>query len=84
MWIQRKFALDNPALLGIAEDESDSESISDEHASSGSRPNKRKRKAKAAGGRIAKGEDFWGKVDRWFKKEVGLRGRNLAGPQWKE
>lgn len=72
--------MDNPTLLGVAED-SDVESASEDQ--SASRPTK-KRKAKTAGGRIPKGEDFWGQVDLFFKKGVAARGRNLAGSQWKE
>ncbi|KAK7015950.1 hypothetical protein R3P38DRAFT_3203652 [Favolaschia claudopus] len=42
-----------------------------------------KGKNKPRGGRIAAGEDFWGRVDEFFRKEVEDRGTNLTGPKWK-
>jgi hypothetical protein len=35
-------------------------------------------------GRIAKGEDFWGRVDKWFVEMVAQYGRVLTGARWKE
>jgi hypothetical protein len=68
-------------LLGTAED-TDTESASEDHTSS-SHPTK-KCIAKTAGGQIPKGQDFWGQVNLYFKREIGLKGQNLAGSQWKE
>ncbi|KAJ6489504.1 hypothetical protein C8R47DRAFT_977840 [Mycena vitilis] len=48
------------------------------------RPASRPRGAKAkSGGRIPKGEDFWGQVDIFFKGELKTRGTNLTGLKWK-
>ncbi|KAJ7800322.1 hypothetical protein B0H14DRAFT_3490829 [Mycena olivaceomarginata] len=33
-------------------------------------------------GKVAKGENFWGQVDEWFKK-VAERGSSLMGPKWR-
>ena len=35
-------------------------------------------------GRVAKGEDFWSKVDAWFKAEIAARGKDLSSASWKE
>ncbi|KAJ7820145.1 hypothetical protein B0H14DRAFT_2600130 [Mycena olivaceomarginata] len=42
----------------------------------------KKMPAKKAG-KVAKGENFWGRVDEWFKAEVAERGSSLTGPKWK-
>jgi hypothetical protein len=34
-------------------------------------------------GRIAKGEDFWGRVDAFFVEKIAQMGRSLTGPRWK-
>ncbi|KAJ7706641.1 hypothetical protein B0H14DRAFT_3026101 [Mycena olivaceomarginata] len=34
-------------------------------------------------GKVAKGENFWGRVDEWFKVEMAERGSSLTGPKWK-
>jgi hypothetical protein len=34
-------------------------------------------------GRIPKGEDFWGKVDKFFTEMVSCLGTNLVGPAWR-
>lgn len=48
-------------------------------------PRKRSRKSKShGGGRIPAGEDFWGKVDEYFRNEIKERGKNLTGPKWKQ
>lgn len=78
---QRKFAFDNPTLLGIMEPESDTEDALDAGGIANHTAKKRKR---MVGGRIAKGEDFWGQVDTYFRKEIAGRGRNLVGSGWKE
>jgi hypothetical protein len=35
-------------------------------------------------GRIPKGEDFWGRMDKWFVQMIAQYGRTLSGPHWKE
>jgi len=42
------------------------------------------KRARTQGGRIAKGEDFWGKVDTYFAEMVQKHGRVLTGPEWRE
>lgn len=76
--LQRKFAFDNPNLLGVSEVESDTDDVPGDTARV-----LKKRKVGTVGGRIPKGEDFWGQVDAFFRKEVGAHGKNLAGPGWK-
>lgn len=78
---QCKFAFDNPTLLGIMEPESDTEDALDAGGLANQTTKKRKR---TVGGCIAKGEDFWGQVDTYFRKEIASRGQNLAGSGWKE
>ncbi|KAK6992395.1 hypothetical protein R3P38DRAFT_2570471 [Favolaschia claudopus] len=75
----RRFAFDNPDLASAPA------------SAPASTPTPRKRarvpagkgKNKPRGGRIAAGEDFWGRVDEFFRKEVEDRGTNLTGPKWK-
>jgi hypothetical protein len=71
---------DNPTLLGTPE-ESDTENDSPEDIEGAQVKKKHKR---AAGGRIPKGEDFWGKVDAFWASEIAKWGRNLTGSHWKE
>ena len=40
--------------------------------------------AHTQGGRIVKGEDFWGKVDTYFAVMVHKHGRVLTGLEWWE
>ncbi|KAJ7246702.1 hypothetical protein C8J57DRAFT_1523407 [Mycena rebaudengoi] len=75
----RRFAYDNPMLLGKEEAEDENENENDEDLAV---PSKKKRKR--AGGRIPKGKDFWSQVDAYFNKEVESRGRNFTEPRWKE
>lgn len=50
-------------------------------ASSGTK----KRKLKpAATGRIAKGQDFWSLVDKWFVKKLEELGRKITDSKWKQ
>jgi hypothetical protein len=73
---QRRFGLDHPDIIGMPSTSGD-----DDGEDSDSPPTKR---ARTQGGRIAKGEDFWGKVDTYFAAMVHKHGRVLTGPQWQE
>jgi hypothetical protein len=42
------------------------------------------KRVRTLGSRIAKGEDFWSKVDAYFVTMTGLHGRDLSAPGWKE
>lgn len=46
-------------------------------------PPTKKRKGAKVVGKVAKGEDFWGKVDAYFAALVGKYGRDLAGVRWR-
>ncbi|PPQ83079.1 hypothetical protein CVT26_011919 [Gymnopilus dilepis] len=35
-------------------------------------------------GMVAKGEDFWSKVDAWFKAEIASRGKDFSSASWKD
>ncbi|KAH6876647.1 hypothetical protein BKA70DRAFT_1276991 [Coprinopsis sp. MPI-PUGE-AT-0042] len=71
--ILRKIALDNRAVLNRADD--------DEEAETPSPPGSKRRRGE---GRIPDGEDWWGIVDAWFKREMKTRGTNLTEGQWPE
>ena len=83
MDIQRRFALENLDLLGVAEDE-----LEDQEGSDVGNPpvtgQKRKRINRGGkGGRIPNGEDFWSRVDAWFSEEMAKRDNDLTGLLWK-
>ncbi|KAJ7659055.1 hypothetical protein DFH06DRAFT_905712, partial [Mycena polygramma] len=88
--ILRRFAFDNPHLNppepvpAPVEEEDDEDGENDGRPQKRTRPASRPRGAKAkSGGRIPKGEDFWGQVDIFFKGELKTRGTNLTGLKWK-
>ena len=72
---QRRFGLDHLDII------IPSTSGDDDGEDSDPPPTKR---ARTQGGRIAKGEDFWGKVDTYFAEMVQKHGRVLTGPEWRE
>ncbi|RDB15203.1 hypothetical protein Hypma_004700 [Hypsizygus marmoreus] len=86
----RKCTMDNYVLASIAEAEDDpstSDIENDERATVEDASRKRRRSdgsGKSAAGRIKKGEDFWGKVDKYFAAEFKKRGRDLAQGTWPE
>ena len=43
----------------------------------------KKRKRTQAKGRIAQGDDFWSRVDSWFKEKIELWGADFSGVDWK-
>jgi len=72
--------LDNIELIRKAKKEGEDDDGDDEEApQTGS--NKR---ARTQGGRITKGEDFWGKVDSFFVEMIDAHGLSLVGSHWKE
>ncbi|KAJ7721579.1 hypothetical protein B0H14DRAFT_3170309 [Mycena olivaceomarginata] len=80
----RRFVFDHPTLKASpAEEEApDSDIEYDEGEDTRLRKKPKKMPAKKAG-KVAKGENFWGRVDEWFKAEVAERGSSLTGPKWK-
>ncbi|KAG6915322.1 hypothetical protein DXG01_012128 [Tephrocybe rancida] len=77
----RNFTLENPLLLGSeADEESDSGGGSVKTTPSG--PAKKKRKSTS--GQIAKGKDFWSKVEKYFEKEIDVCSHNLTDQSWKD
>ncbi|KAG6884027.1 hypothetical protein C0992_007154 [Termitomyces sp. T32_za158] len=73
------FTLNNPDLIGEEEPKGEG-SVGIDDASQC--PQKKKRKS--LGGRLARGEDYWSKVEAYFEKEIATRGWNLAGHGWKD
>jgi hypothetical protein len=82
--LQRRFVFENPTLKAApAEEEAPDSDIEYDEAEE-TRPRKKPKKTPAKkAGKIAKGENFWGRVDEWFKSEVAERGSSLTGPKWK-
>ncbi|KAJ7331054.1 hypothetical protein DFH08DRAFT_966797 [Mycena albidolilacea] len=80
----RRFVFENPTLKAApAEEEAPDSDIEYDEAEE-TRPRKKPKKTPAKkAGKIAKGENFWGRVDEWFKNEVAERGSSLTGPKWK-
>ncbi|KAK7007079.1 hypothetical protein R3P38DRAFT_3212714 [Favolaschia claudopus] len=75
----RRFVFDNPSLKkATAAEEEELESDVD-HDEAEERRVRKKPKL----GRIARGANFWGGVDNWFKKQISERGSSLTGPKWK-
>ncbi|CAK5270512.1 unnamed protein product [Mycena citricolor] len=72
----RRFVYDHPEIVNAAVDSDDIEN--EDPSTSEERPAKR-----ARAGRTAKGEDFWGRVEEWFKKEMAVRGSNWTSASWK-
>ncbi|KAJ3803768.1 hypothetical protein F5876DRAFT_84489 [Lentinula aff. lateritia] len=78
--ILRRFVHDNPNMVWLEEGDID-EGDNEYTASSGTK----KRKLKpAATGRIAKGQDFWSLVDKWFVKKLEELGRKITDSKWKQ
>ncbi|KAJ7483663.1 hypothetical protein FB451DRAFT_1555558 [Mycena latifolia] len=63
----RRFVFDHPSLKAAPVEEE----------------KKPKKTPVKRGGKVAKGENFWGQIDEWFKREVAVRGLSLTGAQWK-
>ncbi|RDB20869.1 hypothetical protein Hypma_012041 [Hypsizygus marmoreus] len=83
----RRFAVDNTSLLGVEEHEDDEEDIDLDDTNPSSRPTKKRKRSGQthAGGRIAKGQDFWSQVDAFFVRMVSsFNSRNLTGPAWRD
>ncbi|KAF8180487.1 hypothetical protein K438DRAFT_1976680 [Mycena galopus ATCC 62051] len=73
----RRFAFDHPDLLWVDEvADGDSEM-------SPSPPAKKRKAAQKQGDRIPAGQDFWGMVDVYFKREIANRGRSFKDVRWK-
>ncbi|KIM38461.1 hypothetical protein M413DRAFT_30013 [Hebeloma cylindrosporum] len=78
----RRVAWENKAVLGVDEDSTSEDENSENAHSDGNSPPK-KRKRTAAKGRVGDGEDFWSKVDKWFKEKIELWGSDFKGEEWK-
>ncbi|KAJ7124729.1 hypothetical protein C8R43DRAFT_1135417 [Mycena crocata] len=80
----RRFVFDNPSLKGLPVEEEEPDSDVEYDQAELMRPKKRQKKAPARrGGKIARGDNLWGRMDEWFRKEVESRGMNLTSPKWK-
>ncbi|EAU81084.2 hypothetical protein CC1G_10375 [Coprinopsis cinerea okayama7 len=71
--LMRRFALEHKELLQL---DDDSNSDNDDTTRAGS---KRKR---GRGGRIPKGEDFWGRFDRFLHEKIQVFGKNILAEEW--
>jgi hypothetical protein len=77
---QRRFTLDNSVLFQKAAPVNDEDEQSDSEP-----PITGAKRARTHGGKIAKGADFWGMVDKFFVDKIAeLNGRDLAGAEWRE
>ncbi|KAK7032701.1 hypothetical protein R3P38DRAFT_3503251 [Favolaschia claudopus] len=74
----RRFVFDHPSLKRASAEDEEPESDAEYDEAEQRRPRK-----KAKTGKVPKGENFWGRVDQWFKKQVEERGISLTGPKWK-
>ncbi|CAK5282231.1 unnamed protein product [Mycena citricolor] len=74
-----RFVFDNPQLITTAKENEDDDNQGGYEESEESRP--RKRKAKS--GRTAKGQCFWDRVEEYLAKQIAIRGKNFASPEWK-
>lgn len=72
--IQRRFAMEHPALLNAEEDDSEA------NTAAGQSGGKRKRVA----GRVPVGQDFWSLFDKWFAEKIKAWGVDLTSVSWKE
>ncbi|KAJ7147564.1 hypothetical protein C8R43DRAFT_1129793 [Mycena crocata] len=80
----RRFVFDNPSLKGLPVEEEEPDSDVEYDQAEFMRPKKKQKKAPVRkGGKIAKGDNFWGRMDEWFRKEVDARGTNLTSSKWK-
>ncbi|KAF4615116.1 hypothetical protein D9613_003455 [Agrocybe pediades] len=75
----RRFAWENDELFKLPEESTENLESGDEEQEPS---NHKRKKFGRGGGRIAVGEDFWSKVDLWFKKGIELRGENLTSSEW--
>ncbi|KAJ7677010.1 hypothetical protein DFH06DRAFT_1317608 [Mycena polygramma] len=80
----RRFVFDHPTLKAAPTEEEVPDSDVEYDAAEEQRPKKKVKKTKQPKvGKLAKGEDFWGRVDEWFKEQIALRGTSLTGPKWR-
>ncbi|KAJ7751600.1 hypothetical protein B0H16DRAFT_1723955 [Mycena metata] len=80
--ILRRFAYDHPNLQGSS-DEVSADRGADDDEDENTPPAAKRRKTNRVGGRIAAGHDFWGALDAYFRKEIGVRGKSFTAPKWK-
>ncbi|KAJ7633336.1 hypothetical protein DFH06DRAFT_910655, partial [Mycena polygramma] len=82
----RRFAMENPAIIGVEEVEVEDDDGTEDYSSPG--PVSKKRKLQSTptphgGGRVPKGKDFWSKVDAFFTKKITeFGGKNLQSAGW--
>ncbi|KAL0057384.1 hypothetical protein AAF712_015980, partial [Marasmius tenuissimus] len=75
MLVMRRFVVDNPDVVWADDDEaSDVETTT--------KNSKRKNHTKAAGGRVAKGQDFWSLFDSFIGEKVKEMGAKISEPGW--
>lgn len=80
--IQRRFGLNNIDLIKKATTTSANDNNGDE--SDSTPPPTGTKRQRTQVGRIAKGEDFWGKVDTYFVEMVAKYGRDMTSARWRE
>ncbi|KIK49823.1 hypothetical protein GYMLUDRAFT_51498 [Collybiopsis luxurians FD-317 M1] len=80
--ILRRLAFENRSLLGVEETENEDES--DGQTARPSKKRKNNDENEKRGGRIAKENHFWGRVDIFFKTETVTRGTDFRGEKWKQ
>jgi hypothetical protein len=75
---------DNPCLKAApVEEEAPNSDTEYDEAEDGRRKNKAKKTPPKTAGKIANTENFWGRVNEWFKEQIALRGFSLTGLWWK-
>ena len=79
---QRRFGLNNIDLIKKAVTPSAADNNGDE--SDSTPPPTGTKRQRTQVGRIAKGEDFWGKVDTFFAEMVTKYGRDMTSARWRE
>ncbi|KAI0709508.1 hypothetical protein C8Q76DRAFT_799505 [Earliella scabrosa] len=83
--ILRRFALENPHLLNIAEAESENDNAGEETTvdPQAGPPNKVRKTKTTAGGRVPQGEDFWSKFDEYLSGFIKQWGNVITAAPWK-
>ena len=79
---QRRFASENKNILGIDEDEDLENEDPTDFDNNGDIPAKRQKRSTAKG-RVAHSDDFWSRVDSWFKEKIESWGTDFSGVDWK-
>ncbi|KAJ6455122.1 hypothetical protein C8R47DRAFT_1082857 [Mycena vitilis] len=79
----RRFVFDNPSLQTAPVEEETPDSDAEYDEAEAVHPKKKAKMLPAKRGKLAKAENFWGRVDLWLKDEVAECGASLLGPKWR-